>query len=173
MATVRAFYDTVIFALSLNRSDPDYTACRDLVDVDSTSITWSIVLSAITRGEASLNEYVSQLEQRCALQGVEWIEVPQDEIARALKEGRAVKARLEQAGMQSRDIKQAFAASSAKSRLLITRDRDFCDPKDKRRRGAKRRGSEVRTLLRDALGLDALFPTEALTKLRDFQAIDP
>src|SRR6185369_6100067 len=76
----RAFYDTVIFALSINPADGDHVHCRALLDVDSGTITWCLVLSVITRGEATLHEYLDQLEQRCAMQGVEWLEVRQEEI---------------------------------------------------------------------------------------------
>jgi hypothetical protein len=69
----RAFYDTVIFALSLNTRDADNKACRDLLDIDSGGVTWCIVISSISRGESTLYEYLNQLEQRCAAQGVSWI----------------------------------------------------------------------------------------------------
>jgi hypothetical protein len=136
----RAFYDTVIFVLSLNRRDPDHPACVELLAIESGGVTWSIAVSAITRGEATLREYLDQLELRCAQQGVEWVEVKQEQVAEAMRRARATKAALEQAGMQSRDIKQAFAAVWAKAIVFVTRDRDFFDPKDKagagRRRGA-------------------------------------
>jgi predicted nucleic acid-binding protein len=164
----RAFYDTVVFVLSLNADDGDHPSCRDLLDIEGGGVTWCIVLSAITRGEATLHEYLSQLEQRCAAQGVEWRQVEQEHIKEAMKRSRAVKERLEQAGMQSRDIKQAFAAAWANAALLVTRDRDFFDPKDKGRRGKRGRGSSVRDLLRGELSVEPLFPADALTRLRAF-----
>lgn len=162
----RAFYDTVIFALSINRADADHDHCRALLDVDSGTITWCLVLSVITRGEASLHEYLDQLEQRCAMQGVEWLEVRQEDIGDVMRKKRAVKAQLEQAGMQSRDIKQAFAATWARAAVLVTRDRDFFDPQDKGRRGKKTRGTTVRDVLRDELSVHPMFPADALDRLR-------
>jgi hypothetical protein len=100
----RAFYDTVVFALSLNARDPDHAACSALVDAGT--IRWCIVMSSITRGEATLHEYLNQVEQRCVAQGIVWIEVTQEQVGDALRRSRAVKAVLEQAGMQSKDIKQ-------------------------------------------------------------------
>jgi hypothetical protein len=162
----RAFYDTVVFVLSLNPRDGDHAPCRDLLDVDSGKIAWCIVLSAITRGEATLHEYLNQLEQRCAVQGVDWLEVRQEHLAELIRKKRAVKAQLEQAGMQSRDIKQVFAAAWAQAIIFITRDRDFFDPKDKGRRGKKARGTSVRDLVRDELTVEPLFPADALQRLR-------
>lgn len=163
----RAFYDTVIFKLSLNRQDPDHEACRALLDVESGGVVWGIVISAITRGEAPIWEYLDQLEQRCALQGVEWIEVRQEEITEEMRRrARSLKSALEQAGMQSRDIKQAFAAAWAKASVFVTRDHDFFDPKDKSRRGKKARGTKVSGVLREHLDVEALFPADALRKLR-------
>jgi predicted nucleic acid-binding protein len=162
----RAFYDTVIFALSINPADGDHLHCRALLDVDSGTITWCLVLSVITRGEATLHEYLDQLEQRCAMQGVEWLEVRQEDIGEAMRKKRVVKARLEQAGMQSRDIKQAFAAAWARAAVFVTRDRDFFDPQDKGRRGKKTRGTSVRNVLRDELSIDPMFPADALERLR-------
>lgn len=162
----RAFYDTVIFVLSLNQRDPDHPACRDLLDVGSDGVAWGIVVSAITYGETSLQEYLDQLELRCAQQGVEWVKVEQEQVAEVMRRARTTKAALEQAGMQSRDIKQAFAAVWAKARVFITRDRDFFDPKDKGRRGKKKRGSSVRDLLCGNLEIEALFPADALRRLR-------
>jgi hypothetical protein len=162
----RAFYDTVIFALSLNPGDRDHTSCRGLLDTDSGRITWAIVLSAISRGEATLHEYLDQLEQRCAVQGVEWFEVPVSDISEAMRQNRATKSRLEQAGMQSRDIKQVFAAAWGRAAIFITRDRDFFDPKDKSRRGKKTRGTSVRDLLQAELTVEPLFPQDALQRLR-------
>lgn len=164
-SSTRAFYDTVIFLLSLNPRDVDSAACRGLLDVDSPSFTWSIIISAITRAEATLHEYLDQLEQRCALQGVEWIEVSQQAIAAVMKQQRQLKAELTRAGMQSHDIKQAFAATAARAALFVTRDRDFCDPKDKARRAKKAHGTAVSRLLEAELGLEVLFPTEARTRL--------
>ena len=162
----RAFYDTVIFALSLNTGDRDHDVCRSLLDTDSGQITWAVVLSAITRGEATLGEYLDQLEQRCSAQGIEWIEVPVAHIADGMRRKRVVKSRLEQAGMQSRDIKQVFAAAWGRARIFITRDRDFFDPKDKARRGKRTRGTSVRDVVRDELGVEPLFPADALRWLR-------
>src|SRR5262245_55731327 len=85
------FYDTVIFALSLNTVDRDHTSCRDLLDVDNGRIGWCIVLSAITRGEATLHEYLNQLEQRCAMQGVDWLEVGQESVGEMMRQKRAIK----------------------------------------------------------------------------------
>ena len=160
-ADPRAFYDTVIFNLSLNKADADHEACRALLDIDSAAITWCIVISAITRGEASLDEYLDQLEQRCALQGVAWVEVSAPEIAAVAKIHRSLKAKLTSAGMQPPDIKQAFAAVGGRASLFVTRDRDFRDPKDKGQRGKKRRGTTVDNLLRDTLHLEVLFPIDA------------
>jgi predicted nucleic acid-binding protein len=162
----RAFYDTVIFALSINQADEDHDPCRALLDVDSGAITWSIVLSVITRGEATLHEYLDQLEQRCAMQGVEWLEVRQEDLGEVMRKKRATKARLEQAGMHSRDIKQAFAAAWARAAVLVTRDRDFFDPHDKSRRGKKTRGTAVHDVLRDELSVHPMFPADALRRLR-------
>lgn len=159
----RAFYDTVIFNLSFNKTDPDHEACAALLDIDG--ITWCIVISAITRGEASLDEYLNQLEQRCALQGVEWVEVSSSEIAAVAKEQLKLKTKLKAAGMQSPDIKQAFAANAGSSSLFVTRDRDFRDPKDKSQRGKKSRGTAVHKLLRETLALEVLFPTDAHARL--------
>ena len=166
MAAERAFYDTVIFELSLNRQDPDHPACRELLDIESGGVAWGIVVSAITRGEASIREYLDQLELRCAQQGVEWVEVKQEQVAEAMRRARALKAALEQAGMQSRDIKQAFAAAWAKASVFVTRDRDFFDPKDKSRRGKKTRGSRVSDVLRDELDVEVMFPADALRRLQ-------
>jgi hypothetical protein len=162
----RAFYDTVIFELSLNRRDPDHPACRELLDVENGGVVWTIVVSAITRGEATIQEYLDQLELRCAQQGIEWVEVRQEQVMEAMRRARAIKATLEQAGMQSRDIKQAFAAAWANASVFVTRDRDFFDPKDKSRRGKKTRGSRVSSVLRDELDLEAMFPADALQWLR-------
>lgn len=164
-SSARAFYDTVVFLLSLNQGDRDHEACRALVDVDRAAVTWSILISAITRAEASLHEYLDQLEQRCALQGVEWVEVSQREIAAEMKQRRPLKAELDRAGMQAHDIKQVFAAVSGRAGLLVTRDRDFLDPKDKSRRGKKGRGSAVSKQLQAELGLVVLFPREARERL--------
>lgn len=161
----RAFYDTVVFVLSLNPRDGDHAYCRDLLDVDSGKIVWCIVLSAITRGETTLHEYLNQLEQRCAMQGVDWLEVQQEQLAEVMRKKRAIKARLEQAGMQSRDIKQVFAAAWAQAAIFITRDRDFFDPKDKGQRGKKRRGASVRDVVRDELSVEPLFPADAQQRL--------
>lgn len=157
----RAFYDTVIFVLSLNPADEDNAACRDLLDVDSPALTWAIIISAITRAEATIQEYLDQLEQRCALQGVEWVEVPQQTIAATMKGLRQLKAKLTRAGMQSHDIKQACAATAAKATLFVTRDSDFRDPRDKAQRAKKTPGTAVSKLLRAELGLEVLFPTDA------------
>lgn len=162
----RAFYDTAIFMLSLNARDPDYSACRGLVDVDSGGVVWAIVLSDITRAESTLREYLDQLEMRCAQQGVAWVEVKQDEVKQAMRSKRALKPALEQAGMQAHDIKQAFAAAWAKARIFITRDRDFFDPKDKGRRGKKTRGTRVLDVLSGELDLEVMFPADALQTLR-------
>ena len=164
-SSARAFYDTVIFLLSLNQGDRDHEACLALVDVDSAAVTWAILISAITRAEASLHEYLDQLEQRCALQGVEWVEVTQQEIAVEMKQRRQLKAELDRAGMQTHDIKQVFAAVAGRAELLVTRDRDFLDPKDKARRGKKARGSAVSKQLQAELGLAVLFPGEARAQL--------
>ena len=162
----RAFYDTVVFLLSLNQADPDHASCRSLLDVDSGTITWCITLSVITRAEATLDEYLDQLEQRSAMQGVDWREVQEDDIRAAMRRNRAVKERLERAGMQSRDIKQAFAAAWAQAVVLVTRDRDFFDPQDKGRRGRKKRGTAVSDLLREQLAIEPMFPAEALVRMR-------
>lgn len=164
-AGTRAFYDTVIFVLSLNKGDADSDACRALLDIDSPSLTWSILLSVITRAEATLHEYLDQLEQRCALQGVEWVEIPTSTIAATMKKQREVKARLGRAGMQSHDIKQVFAAVAGRAALFVTRDRDFFDPKDKARRSTKTPGSSVSKILTAELELEPLFPAPALAKL--------
>lgn len=164
-SATRAFYDTVIFNLSLNEADADYQACAALLDIDSAAITWCIVISAITRAEASLDEYLNQLEQRCALQGVEWVEVSSPEIAAVAQKQRSLKAKLIKAGMQSPDVKQAFAAVAGKASLFVTRDRDFRDPKDKGQRGKKSRGTAVHNLLRDMLDLAVHFPADAHAKL--------
>lgn len=161
----RAFYDTVVFALSLNTSDPDYAPCSSLLDVDGGAITWCIVISSITRAEASLREYLDQLELRCVAQGVAWMEVHQDQVSEALRAKRALKPRFEQAGMQSRDIKQIFAAAWARAEVLVTRDRDFFDPKDKRKKGKASLGTSVAKLLRDELGIAPLLPADALERL--------
>jgi hypothetical protein len=163
--TTRAFYDTVIFELSLNHRDADHAPCRALLDVDGGTVAWCIVISAVTRGEATLHEYLNELERRCAMQGVEWLEVRSEDIGLGLRQKRPLKARLEQAGMQSRDIKQVFAAAWATAEVFVTRDRDFFDPKDKSRRGKKARGSSVRDLLRAELAIEPLFPVEALRHL--------
>ncbi|MBK7823673.1 hypothetical protein [Nannocystis sp.] len=155
----------MIFVLSLNQGDSHSEPCRALLDVDSPSLTWSIIISAITRAEATLHEYLDQLEQRCALQGLEWIEVPQTAIAATMKQQRQLKAKLDQAGMQSHDIKQVFAAVAGQAALFVTRDRDFFDPKDKAQRAKKSRGTAVSRLLQTELGLTALFPAEAHARL--------
>ncbi len=162
----RAFYDTVVFVLSLNAKDPDGPACGALLDIESGGVLWGIVLSAITRGEATLEEYLNQLEQRCALQGVEWVEVGQDQVSELMRKARALKSKLEQAGMQSRDIKQVFAASSGKAVVFVTRDRDFFDPQDKGQRGKKKRGTNVRDLIVKVLEIEPLFPVDALARLQ-------
>jgi predicted nucleic acid-binding protein len=161
---VKAFYDTVIFVLSLNTADPDHALCRDLLDTNT--ITWSIAVSAITRGEASIHEYLDQLEQRCALQGIEWFEISSKDIAATAKQYRSLKTSLQQAGMQSDDIKQIFAAIAATASLFVTRDRDFLDPKDKAKRGKKTRGTAIDRLL-DAkrIALEVMFPAAALDRL--------
>ena len=161
----RAFYDTVIFVLSLNPADEDSAACRDLLDVDSPSLTWAIIISAITKAEATIQEYLDQLELRCALQGIEWVEVPQQTIAATMKGLSQLTAKLKQAGMESHDIKQAAAANAANAALFVTRDSDFRDPKDKVRRAKKAPGTAVSKLLRAELGLEVLFPTDAHAKL--------
>lgn len=161
-----AFYDTVVFLLSLNRGDPAHGACRALLAIDS--VTWTIALSAISRGEASIDEYLSQLEQQCALQGVEWREVAMDQISAAVKRNAGLKTRLTQAAMQSRDIKQAFAAGCAQAALLVTCDQDFFDPKGKRhkgRAGKADQGGLVARLLRDELGLRVCTPADACEAL--------
>jgi hypothetical protein len=163
--TARAFYDTVIFELSLNHRDVDHAPCRALLDVDGGAVAWCIVISAVTRGEATLSEYLDELERRCAMQGVEWLEVRSEDISATVRQRRPLKVRLEQTGMQSRDIKQVFAAAWAVVEVFVTRDRDFFDPKDKSRRGKKARGSSVRDLLRDELSIEPLFPAEALRHL--------
>ncbi len=164
-AGARAFYDTVIFVLALNKGDPDHKPCQALLDIDSASLTWSIIISAITRAEATLHEYLDQLEQRCALQGVEWIEIPQTAIAATMKQRRQLKTKLDQAGMQSHDVKQVFAAVAGRAALFVTRDRDFFDPKDKARSAQKKRGTQVSKLLQAELGLEVLFPAEAHAEL--------
>lgn len=162
-SSTRAFYDTNIFLLAINTADPDNKACHALLDIDT--VTWRIILSAITRGEATLHEYLDQLEQRCALQGVEWVEVPQSAIAATIKQHKTLSAKLKQAGMQSVDIKQVFAAVAGDATLLITRDQDFLDPKDKARPGKKTRGNAVSKLLAGELDLEVLFPKAAQARL--------
>lgn len=93
------------------------------------------------------------------------MEVHQDQVSEALRAKRALKPRFEQAGMLSRDIKQIFAAAWARAEVLVTRDRDFFDPKDKRKKGKASLGTSVAKLLRDELGIRPLLPADALERL--------
>lgn len=161
----RAFYDTAIFLLSLNTADKDNKACRALLDIEGGGITWCIIISEISRGEATIREYLDQLEQRCALQGVEWIEVMLEDITGEVRKKPSLKRQLEQAGMQSRDIKQIFAAAWARSSILVTRDRDFIDPRNKRLRGRQKPGTAVFDVVLHHLAIEALFPVPALARL--------
>jgi hypothetical protein len=40
------------------------------------------------------------------------------------------------------------------------------DPHDKARRGSKKRGTAVRDLLRDQIGVEPMYPAEALARMR-------
>lgn len=160
----RAFYDTNIFVTAAGRN-PDAAerrACAALLEIEQ--VRWEIALSEISRAEATIREFLDALEIRCAAQGVPWIEVKMNEINAAMRQFPAFKRRLSQAGVQSRDLKQIFAALSASAQVLIARDQDFFDPRGKSQK--RSRGRVVADLVQEELGLEVLRPDEALRKLR-------
>ena len=160
---MRAFYDTCICLLAQNPADRDHASCALLVD--SREITWSVGFSEVSRGEATIGEYLDWFIRTCALQGIECREIKMPAI-KAEQRGRlALRRQLRSLGVQGNDSNQVFAALGLKSELLASRDRDFCDPAQKRRRGkAVSRGPVERFLASEAIEL--LFPKAAVGRLR-------
>jgi hypothetical protein len=154
------FLDTCIFLLSLNEGDAAHKNCRALLDIER--IKWPVCLSAITRAEATISEYLDTLEVRCAVQGIDWIEVPMEKVKQVAKKYQALKKSLEKCGMQSRDIKQVFAASCASACLFVTRDLDFWDPVLKGGGGGRTR---VEAALMEAMSLKVVAPAAAIKRL--------
>ncbi|WP_147451408.1 hypothetical protein [Corallococcus llansteffanensis] len=81
------------------------------------------------------------------------------DIGAALRGIQATKKKLEQAGMQTHDIKQSVAAHSAVCELFVTRDWDFKNPKNKSSRSTK--NNATAKIIRDELGLRVCLPYEA------------
>lgn len=156
-----AFYDTVVFVLSLNTGDKDCPHCQALLD--TSQINWSLAFSAISRAEAPIGELLDAFVTQCAFQGVDLREIDMPTITKSMKDKQNIKKRLTQTGMASRDIKQAFAASAAGCRAFITRDWDFKNPKNKVTRSGKNNTTQNEIL--KEFNLHVCLPHEARTHL--------
>lgn len=152
----RVFYDTCMFAVARDAKNP-------LLDLRR--VVWAIVLSEISYAEATITERLNELKVGCARQGIDFIVVKMAEIQVAMRRHRGVSRELAQLGMQSRDLKQVFAASSAQAILLITRDFDFLDPASKSKKNRSAPGQAVARLIRDGLDIEVLLPKAAVQRL--------
>jgi hypothetical protein len=158
------FYDTCVFELALNTSDRDHADCAALVDAGT--ITWPVSFSEISRAEAPFDEYLDRFLVQCIQNGVSCIEIKMDGIQATQRLHRDTKKALEYEGMQSRDIKQAFAARAANATILVTRDRDFNAPSLKSTKSKKASSGNVLKILRQELELLVAGPKEGLKALK-------
>jgi hypothetical protein len=159
-----SFYDTVVFVLSLNSTDPDYRFCAELVD--ARYIRWCVALSDVTLGESTVGVYVEKLLVEWAFQGIAFSQVTAAEIKAARKRHRGTLRKLEQMRLQSRDASQVAAAAHAAAQYLVTRDADFFDPSRKRTSGsAGGRPGKVAQVIRKELRIEVVLPREARARM--------
>lgn len=154
------YYDTTVFRIALNPGDLDYCYCAQLVDLRV--IRWPIAFSEISRGEASIGEWLDRFHVGCVANGIDVKEVIQSEIKLSKRGLKAQLKALAKFGMGARGTGHVAAAHAVKPCSIVSRDSDFVDPAIKRLKSPKNPPERAQRLISRELGMRVLTPREAV-----------
>ena len=156
-----AYYDTCVFAESLNSTHFEYAACNRLLAVER--ISWSIAYCAeLTFAEATIIEFVQNFEIACASNGITIQRIKVSEAKATAKRNLGLKKRLSLMGFVGKDWTHLMAALHSAVECLCTVDPDFWDPANKATPHAAVPSIAVQQEIEDELPILIVKPSEFL-----------